>query len=104
MLNLSLQYQRNLRQTIGKSTRFFMSTYILHRYTGKIREKDSKDYNAEEVKRLKRIIRAEKKGAERELKLDAAYLARKKSLKRKELDDFKKEKGKEVFNMTKTKV
>jgi len=70
-------------------------------YAGKKRNKDLSDQQREEA-RLKHLHKQEKKGAEREIRLDAQYLARKKAAKTKEFDEDRKEKTKRVFSFLET--
>jgi hypothetical protein len=71
----------------------------IHDYLGRNRKfTDLKNRDARDQKFLERKVKQERKGAEREIKLDAQFLARKKAEKRKEMDDERIQKTKRLMH------
>lgn len=68
------------------------------RYAGRNKKYANMTRETREVKVLQRKVKQERKGAEREIKLDAQYLSRKRADKRKEMDEDRMKKTKDLMH------
>jgi len=72
------------------------------KYTGRFADKkytDSATRETREFKFLEKRVKQERKGAEREIKLDSQFLSRKRAEKRKELDVDRMQKTKDLMQI-----
>lgn len=70
-------------------------------YYGKRKDKDL-PYKKREENKLRHLYKQEQKGAARDLRQDAQYLARKRSDQRKELDEERKKKTNAIMHILET--